>query len=121
MIDRLEDFPSNILAFVCHGRVSKAEYDTVVVPAVESALKNNSKVRIYFETASDFRGFDMGAVWEDLKIGMKNLSRWERIAVVTDVEWIKRMVAIFSVLIPGKTKVLPAAEAAQARAWISIS
>ena len=46
MIERLKDFPADVLAFVCRGRVSKKDYDTVLVPAVNEALKNGGKLRI---------------------------------------------------------------------------
>jgi hypothetical protein len=49
---------------------------------------------------------------------MEHLTRWERVAVVTDVEWIKQTMWFFSFLMPGAMRVFPASEAAQARAWI---
>jgi hypothetical protein len=119
MIEHLTGFPDNILAFVCKGRVSKADYDTVLVPAVTRALKTHDKLRLYYETAADFSGIDAGAMWEDFKVGMEHLTRWERIAVVTDVDWIRHTMQFFSFMMPGEAKVFPRAETAQARAWIT--
>jgi len=119
MIEHLKTFPDNVLAFVCHGHVTKADYDEVLVPAVMNALKRHDKVRLYYETAQDFGGIAPGAVWEDFKVGMEHLLRWERFAVVTDVEWIKHTMRFFSFLLPGALKVFPASETAQARKWIS--
>jgi stage II sporulation SpoAA-like protein len=118
MIEQLKNFPDNVLAFVCHGRVTKADYDVVLVPAVMNALKRHDKVRLYYETSADFAGIDPGAIWEDFKVGMEHLTRWERVAVVTDVEWIKQTMRFFSFLMPGATKSFPTSQAAQARAWI---
>src|SRR5665213_1992297 len=61
MIEQLPDFPDNVLAFVCKGRVTKADYDAVLVPAVVHALTKHAKVRLYYETAADFAGMDPGA------------------------------------------------------------
>lgn len=119
MIEHLKTFPDNVLAFVCHGHVTKADYDTILVPAVESALKTQDKLRLYYETAPDFAGIDPGAMWEDFKVGVEHLTRWDRFAIVTDVEWIKHSIRFFSFLMPGSLKLFPASEAAQARAWIS--
>jgi len=118
MIERLPNFPDHVLAFVCRGRVTKADYDAVLVPAVMRALERHQKVRLYYETAADFAGIDAGAVWEDFKVGMEHLTRWERAAVVTDVEWIKQTMRFFSFLMPGAMKAFPLAEAEEARAWI---
>ena len=95
MIEQLKDFPDNVVAFVCRGHVTKHDYDTVLVPAVMQALRNHEKLRLYYETAADFFGIDPGAVWEDIKVGMEHLTRWERMAVVTDVEWIKNTIKAF--------------------------
>jgi len=119
MIEQLKDFPDNVVAFVCRGHVTKHDYDTVLVPAVMQALKNYEKLRLYYETAADFFGIDPGAVWEDIKVGMEHLTRWERMAVVTDVEWIKNTIKAFGFLMPGELRIFPAAAAAQAREWIT--
>jgi len=119
MIEHLKTFPDNVLAFVCHGHVTKADYDEVLVPAVMSALKRQDKIRLYYETAPDFTGIQPGAMWEDFKVGIEHLTRWERFAIVTDIEWIKQTMRFFSFLTPGVLKLFPASDAAQARAWIS--
>ena len=118
MIEHLSNFPDDVLAFVCKGRVTKADYDSVLVPAVVKALEKQKRVRLYYETAADFSGIDPGAMWEDFKVGMEHLTRWERVAVVTDVEWIKQTIRLFSFLMPGVMKSFPTSEAAQAREWI---
>ena len=118
MIERLPNFPEHVLAFVCKGRVTKGDYNSVLVPAVLRALERHRKVRLYYETAADFAEIDPGAVWEDFKVGMEHLTRWERVAVVTDVEWIKQTMRFFSFLMPGAMKAFSLAEATQARAWI---
>jgi SpoIIAA-like len=119
MIEPLKTFPANVLAFVCHGRVSKADYDRVLIPAVRDALQKHDKVRLYYETAEDFDGIEAGAVWKDFKVGMEHLTRWERMAVVTDVDWIKHTMQFFSFMMPGELRTFPRAEAAKARAWIT--
>ncbi len=118
MIEHLKDFPDNVLAFVCSGQVSKVEYDSVVVPAVQAALKTHAKLRVYYETAADFSGIAPGAIWEDFKIGMEHFTRWERIAVVTDVSWIRHTVQFFSFMMPGAMKMFTLSDVARARQWI---
>ena len=106
MIEHLTNFPDNVLAFVCKGRVTKADYDTVLVPAVIQTLKTRNKVRLYYETSGDFTGIDPGAMWEDFKVGMEHLSRWERIAVVTDVESDQADNAVLQLLDAGSDEII---------------
>ena len=95
MIKVLTGFPDSVLAFACHGHVTKQDYESVLIPTVEKALDAHEKVRIYYEISPDFAGIDPGAVWEDFKTGMGHLSRWERFAVVTDVDWIRHTMHLF--------------------------
>ena len=118
MIERLANFPDNVVAIVCKGRVTKADYDSVLVPAVQDAFDKHDKVRIYYEIAPEFAGFEAGAMWEDFKVGMEHLTAWERVALVTDVEWIKHTMQFFGFMMPGDIKSFPTSQADQARAWI---
>jgi SpoIIAA-like len=118
MIEAFSDFPPNVLAFACKGHVTKGDYETVLVPAVEKALREHERVRIYYEIGSDFGGIDPSAVWEDMKIGLGHFQRWDRIAVVTDVDWIRHTMGLFRFLLPGKMQIFATSEAAKARAWI---
>ena len=119
MIEMLTDFPENIVAFRCHGRVTKDDYDTVLIPEVEKRLKQHDKLRIYYEFAADFDGIAPGAAWEDAKVGFRHLLSWERAAVVTDVEWIKQAMRFFGFLMPAEVGTFPVADAGKAREWIA--
>ena len=118
MIEVLTDLPGNVLGFACHGHITKQDYESVLIPAVEKALKDHEKLRLYYETASDFSGIDPSAVWEDTKVGLGHFSRWEKFAVVTDVEWIKHAMKFFSFMMPGELRVFSLKDAARARQWI---
>jgi uncharacterized protein YlzI (FlbEa/FlbD family) len=117
MIENIETFPDNVIALLAKGQVTKKDYQEVVIPRVESALKKHAKIRLYYEMGSQFTGIDPGAMWEDLKVGVEHLTRWERMALVTDVDWIRHMVNAFRFIMPGQLRVFATAQAAEARAW----
>jgi hypothetical protein len=118
MIEQLQDLPPNVVGFVCKGHVTSEDYKSVLVPAVEAAFEGHEKVRLYYQVDPDFSGIEPGAMWEDLKTGVGHWLRWERIAVVTDIEWIRFSVRALSFLMPGAVKVFALAEAPAAREWI---
>ncbi len=119
MIELLKGYSGNVVALSASGQVTKADYEKVVIPAVEQALGQHEKVRLYYQIGPDFSGIDPGAMWADTKIGMGHILRWERIAVVTDVDWIRHSVSAFGFLMPAQVKVYPTAEADQAKKWIT--
>lgn len=119
MIEPLAGFPDDVAAFACHGHVTKSDYESVLIPAINKKLESHDKVRIYYEVAPDFNGFDPGAMWDDTKVGFRHFLRWERFAVVTDVEWIKQTMKFVGFLMPGEFRAFPIAESAEARQWVA--
>lgn len=118
MIEQLQGFPENVIAFVGRGQVTKADYVSTLIPAAEKALAGHDRLRLYYELGTDFVGIDADAILEDFKIGMQHLTRWERAAVVTDVQWIAHAVSLFSFLMPGAMKLFATKDVNQARSWI---
>jgi len=118
MISMLSGFPPMVLAFGCTGRVTRHEYETVLMPAVEQALAYHENVRLYYQIDPGFTGMELGAVWDDFKVGMAHLFHWDRIAVVTDVEWIRHTFNVFSFVIPCPARVFRTEETAGAKEWI---
>jgi SpoIIAA-like len=119
MIEILAGFPDNVVAAAARGVVTRSDYQQILVPRVEQALARHRKVRFYYELGREFSGMEGGAMWEDFKVGMEHITRWERIAVVSDVEWIRHGVNAFRFLMPGNIRVFPTSEAAGARDWIA--
>jgi SpoIIAA-like len=118
MIQMLTDFPDNVVAASASGVVTKRDYQECLVPRVELALKRHPKIRCYYELGPQFSRMEPGAMWEDFKIGIEHLSRWERVAVVSDVDWIKHAVNAFRFLMPGEVRIFATSETAPAREWI---
>jgi SpoIIAA-like len=63
-----------------------------------------------------------GAVWEDMKLepemGIKHRDAWERVAVVTDIEWLRRSFELFSWLVPGDMRMFQDFELEIGKQWL---
>jgi hypothetical protein len=119
MLEKISDVPDSVLGFRASGELTGEDYRNVLVPAVEAALQSRDKLRLFYLLGDDVTGFSAGAAWQDAKMGMEHVTRWEKIAVVTDKDWIRHSVNIFGYLIPGQIKAYPAAEEADARTWVA--
>ncbi len=119
MIERIPGLPKNVLGFTARGTVTADDYESVLIPAVESVLARQDKVRFLYHIGKDCSGFEAGAMWDDAKIGLRHLARWERVAVVTDTEWIRAAVKVFGILMPGHVHVFHDGELEQATRWVS--
>ena len=119
MIEILVGFPDTVVAFAAKGEVTRSDYSDTLIPKVQEALARHKKIRCYYELGPQFSGMAPGAVWEDFKIGVEHISRWERVAVVTDVDWIRRAVNVFRFIVPGEIRVFGMTQASEARRWIA--
>jgi hypothetical protein len=119
MINKIANLPDNVLGFSAKGTVTANDYETVVIPAVEALFSKHRKVRFLYHLGQDFSGFEATAVWDDTKLGLKHLTGWERMAVVSDVEWIRGAIRVFGLAIPGHVRVFHNSEFTEAIRWIS--
>ncbi len=76
MIERIPDLPDNVIGFVASGQVTAGDYESVVIPAIESALKTQGNVRTLYQLGPAFTEFSAGAMWDDMKLGMAHLKAW---------------------------------------------
>ena len=118
MLEVLIDLPGNVLGLTARGEVTAEDYRAVLVPAVENKLAQHRKLRLLYIIGDDFKGFTGGAAWEDAKVGMRHFTTFERVAVVTDVDWIRGMVKAFGFALPGDVRVYAGDEIDEARSWI---
>ncbi|MFH3481182.1 SpoIIAA family protein [Xanthobacter variabilis] len=118
MIELLEGFPLNVVAIRASGEVTKHDYDAVLTPRIEAAFAGQAKVRVYYEVGGDFSGFEPGAMWADFRMGMAHLTGWDKVAVVTDVAWLRQATEFFRFMMPAEVKVFALADAEVAKDWI---
>jgi len=101
LLEKISDVPDSVLGFRASGELTGEDYRNVLVPAVEAALQSLDKLRLLYLLGDDVTGLSAGAAWQDTKVGMEHVTRWEKIAVVTDKDWLRHSVDIFGYLIPG--------------------
>lgn len=119
MLELLDDLPGQIIGVNAKGEVTSQDYQTVLVPAVEERLARYKRLRLLYVLGEEFTGFTGAAAWEDAKIGMRHFASFERIAVISDAEWIQHMVKALGFVIPGEVRIYAQSEFDQARSWIT--
>ncbi|PFG40855.1 SpoIIAA-like protein [Georgenia soli] len=117
MIKRLEEMPAGVLGLQAIDDVEEEDYRNVIVPAVEEAVAAHGKVRVVFVLGPEFEEYEAGAVWEDVKLGVRRPTAFERMAIVTDARWARPAVKVFSVLWPGQARTFPLADLEAAKQW----
>jgi hypothetical protein len=119
MLKQIIDLPDNVLGIEASGKVTAEDYQAVLVPALEDKLRKIHKVRFLYVLGKGFDGYTGAAAWEDAKVGLKHLTQFERIAVVTDVDWIRNSVKVFGFAMPAEVRVYKYSDLKEARLWVS--
>jgi hypothetical protein len=117
MIRIRDDMPAGVLGLEAVDDVEKQDYENVIVPAINKVLSEQGKVRLVYVLGPEFDDYEGGAVWEDLKLGMRHPASFERVAVVTDARWAGPAIKVFSVLWPGQARAFPLSELDSAKRW----
>jgi len=115
MIKELADLPPGVIGFEVGGTIHTDDYRDVVLPAVQRAAAAG-EIRFVI-VIPEFHGMTGGAVWEDVKVGFEHYRAWKRIAVVTDIDWMRNVTGLFGWMTPGQVKVFPLAQRDEAIAW----
>jgi hypothetical protein len=118
MIEVLQGFPEDIVAFSAKGRITHRDYQDVLIPKVKEALARHKGIRCYYELGTGFSGMEAGAAWDDFKLGIEHLLNWKRVAVVTDVGWIRDAMRALRFTVPCEVELFTTTQAAEARKWI---
>jgi len=98
------------------GKLSKEAYD-VFVPLTEARIEQFGKIRMLV-ILHDFHGWDVGALWEDLKFDVKHFNDIERLALVGESKWQKGMATFCKPFTSASIKYFDVAELDAARTWI---
>jgi hypothetical protein len=115
VIKELNDLPAGVVGFEVAGTLKAEDYRDVILPALERAAAGG-EVRFVI-VIPEFHGMSGGAMWQDLKVGVEHLRAWKRIALVTDIEWMKQMTTLFGWMTPGEVRQFSLAQRDEAIAW----
>ena len=123
MVETIGALPAGVLGFRLTGKLSRDEYHDALMKPIYAALERGDKLRILIELPDAFHGLDTGALWEDLKaagsVGLKHRSAWQRMAVVTDKDWVRNGISAFGWMSPGELRVFEGGELEQAATWVA--
>jgi len=119
MIKKIELPCDNCLGFEAIGKITGADYENIMIPNINEKLKDYSKIGLLYYIGNDFEKYEAKAIFDDTKIGFKHMRAFERIAIVTNLSWIKDGVYLFRAIFPGKIKLFKNNELKAAKEWIS--
>jgi len=114
----MNDVPSNVVAFKATGEVTKEDYDTIVIPAIDALVKKQDKINFLLSVETKMKNFTLGALLKDLGVGLKHFTRWHKMAIVCDEHAVVKFTDFFSYVAPGEAKGFTHSELEAAKQWV---
>jgi hypothetical protein len=114
---RIEPEDSGIVAIKASGRLSRADYDRFV-PEFERLARARGPLRLLIEL-EDFRGWNLPAVWEELKFDTTHQNSMGQVAIVGDRAWQEWGTRLSKPFFKAEMRYFDRDRAADARAWLS--
>lgn len=119
MLIRIDDMPAGTVGFEGVGEVEDDDWEHVVEPVLREEIAAGRSVRLLYLVGQRTREVEGDAMGADLSYRARHASSFERVAVVSDEDWMRPALSVLSVLMPGKAKAFRVHQLADAKTWLS--
>ncbi|WP_462265751.1 SpoIIAA family protein [Mucilaginibacter sp.] len=119
MLQFINDLPEHVIGIHAIGEVTKQDYDTVLAPRLEELVQKQGEINYLLVLENTLSDFSAGAWYDELKLGLKHFTKWNKIAVVTDQKGVEWFTNAFKLIIPGQSKGYSLDKLDEAVAWIT--
>lgn len=118
MIIEIPGLPDTMVGFRANGEVTKEDF-RVVQATVAHLVEKQGSLNYMLVLDNSPKDFTFGAWMQDALLGIKNITKWNRAAIVTDIEGVINFTDAFSKVMPGEFRGYRKSEYEDAVNWVS--
>ena len=119
MLRQMDDMPAGTIGFEAIGEVEDDDWEDVVEPVLRREIAAGGKLRLLYLLGPEARDVEGDAMKADTGFRARHAKSFERVAVVTDENWVKPALRALSFLMPGSARAFPVHDLAAAKAWLA--
>lgn len=119
MLQRMRDMPAGTIGFEAIGEVEDDDWEETAEPVLRHEMADGQKIRLLYLLGAKARDVEGDAVTADSGFRARHATSFERVAVVSDEDWMRPAVRALSALLPGKAKAFRVHDLAAAKAWLA--
>jgi SpoIIAA-like len=119
MLRAISDMPDGTIGFEAIGEVEDDDWEATVEPVLRTQIAEGRKVRMLYLLGAQTREIERDALAADAGFRARHATSFERLAVVSDEDWVRPALRALSFLLPGKAKGFRVRELAEAKAWLA--
>ncbi|MCW4470162.1 STAS/SEC14 domain-containing protein [Flavobacterium sp. MFBS3-15] len=118
MIIQIPDLPDNMVGFRADREVTKEDFEIVKLQ-VSHLVEKTGKLNYMLVLDNSPADFTLGAWFQDALLGIQNITKWNRAAIISDSEVLKTFTDIFSKVMPGEFRAYKHTQYDEAVDWVS--
>jgi hypothetical protein len=119
MLKRIPDMPAGTVGFEAIGKVDDDDFERAVEPVLRGEIAAGHKIRLLYLLGPGMREYEGDTLAEDMKFAARHPASYERVAVVSDEDWLRPALRLLSVLVPGQLRAFPVKQMAAATEWLA--
>jgi SpoIIAA-like len=119
MLRQMRDMPVGTIGFEAVGEVEDDDWEDTVEPLLRQEIAEGRKVRLLYLLGPGAPDVEGDALKADTGFRARHAASFDRVAVVSDEDWMRPALGALSFLLPGKAKGFRVADLADAKAWLA--
>ena len=119
MITEIPHLPPNVVGFKATGKVTRADFDGVLIPAVDAEAKKQGTLNYLLVLDTDISNMSAGAWVADITMGLKHFSQWRKMAIVSNHDGVNKVTDLSDPVLPGMVKSFTIAQTREAILWLA--
>ena len=118
MLRPVSDMPIGTIGFEAVGEVEDDDWEHAVEPVLRREIADGRKVRLLYVLGPEARDVEGDAMSADVGFRARHATSFDRVAVVSDEDWIRPALRALSFLLPGKARGFRVRELDEAKRWL---
>ncbi|WP_129714954.1 STAS/SEC14 domain-containing protein [Pedobacter sp. SYP-B3415] len=119
MLTQIDNLPPHVFGVRATGEVTEADLKEVLLPGLDALVQSQNEIYYLLVLDTDVQNFTFGAWIQDMVAGLRHLTKWEKMAIVTPQESVETFTNYFSYVSPGEARGFKKNELEQAIVWVS--
>lgn len=119
MLRRMTDMPGGTIGFEAVGEVEDDDWEEAVEPVLRQEIAEGRNVRLLYLIGPGAREVEGDAMSADTGFRVRHATSYERVAVVSDEDWVRPALRALSFLLPGKARGFRVRDLVEAKAWLA--
>jgi SpoIIAA-like len=119
MLRQITDMPAGTIGFEAIGEVDDDHWEHTVEPVLRREIGAGRNVRLLYVLGPGTREVEGDALKADAGFRARHASSFDRVAVVSDEDWVRPALSALSFLLPGKAKGFRVRDLADAKTWLA--